>query len=173
MARRSNAIIDEMNRRNMVSQGITTVPTQSEFPQSQHAPGSGPPSTGHSEIALRKQGGAFTVSVTVNGAMTLDFMVDSGAADVSIPADVVLTLMRTGTIGRGDFLGNRTYMLADGSTAPSPTFRIRTLKVGDREVHNVVASIAPVSGSLLLGQSFLSHFASWSIDNHRGTLVLE
>jgi hypothetical protein len=33
-----------------------------------------------------------------NDAITLDFTIDSGAADVSIPADVVMTLMRTGTI---------------------------------------------------------------------------
>jgi predicted aspartyl protease len=165
-----------MRRTYFAAIGVAAPPTRSEFPQSSYALDTNQPSqasTGHSEIALRKQGGTFTVPVTVNGAMTLNFSVDSGAADVSIPADVVLTLMRTGTIDRGDFLGNRTYMLADGSTAPSPTFRIRTLKVGDREVRNVVASIAPVSGSLLLGQSFLSHFASWSIDNHRGTLVLE
>jgi hypothetical protein len=131
-----------------------------------------PPASGRSEIVLHGEGGAFTVPVSINGAITLQFTIDSGAADVSIPVDVVLTLMRTGTIGHGDFLGNRTYMLADGSTAPSPTFRIRTLKVGDREVHDVVASIAPVKGSLLLGQSFLKHFGSWSIDNQRGVLVL-
>jgi hypothetical protein len=127
---------------------------------------------GRSEIPLHREGGGFTVPVSVNGAITLAFIIDSGATDVSIPADVVLTLMRTGTIGRGDFLGNRTYVLADGSTAPSPTFRIRSLRVGDREVRNVTGSIAPVKGGLLLGQSFLHQFGSWSIDNRRGVLVL-
>jgi hypothetical protein len=132
-----------------------------------------PVMNGHSEIALHGEGGAFTVPVSINGAITLQFTIDSGAADVSIPADVVLTLMRTGTIGRGDFLGNRTYVMADGSTAPSPTFRIRSLRVGDREVRNVTGSIAPVKGGLLLGQSFLTRFGSWSIDNRRGVLVLD
>lgn len=37
---------------------------------------------------------------------------DSGAADVSIPADVVMTLMRTGTLRPGDFLGTQTYRLS-------------------------------------------------------------
>ena len=81
-----------------------------------------------------------------------------------------MTLMRTGTIDRSDFLGNRTYVMAD---APSPTFRIRSLRVGDREVRNVTGSIAPVKGSLLLGQSFLRQFGAWSIDNRRGVLVLD
>jgi predicted aspartyl protease len=131
-----------------------------------------PATSGRSEIALHGEGGAFTVPVSINGAITLQFTIDSGAADVSIPADVVMTLMRTGTIDRSDFLGNRTYVMADGSTAPSPTFRIRSLRVGNREVRNVTGSIAPVKGGLLLGQSFLRQFGSWSIDNRRGVLVL-
>jgi predicted aspartyl protease len=129
--------------------------------------------SGRSEIALRTAGGTFTVPVSVNGAITLDFTLDTGATDVSIPADVVMTLMRTGTIDRGDFLGDRTYVMADGSTVPSTTFRIRSLRVGDHEIRNVTGSIAPVKGSLLLGQSFLRQFGSWSIDNRRGVLVLD
>jgi len=93
------------------------------------------------------------------------FIVDSGASDVSIPADVVLTLIRTGTLQDADFTGTQTYRLADGSTAPSTTFRIRSLSANQVEIANVKASIAPVAGELLLGQSFLSRFKSWSIDN--------
>jgi hypothetical protein len=100
------------------------------------------PAAERSEIVLHSDGGAFTVPVSINGAITLQFTIDSGAADVSIPADVVLTLMRTGTIDRSDFLGNRTYVMADGSTAPSPTFRIRSLRVGAHEVRNVTGSCA-------------------------------
>jgi predicted aspartyl protease len=133
-----------------------------------------PTVSGHGEIALhRSGGGTFTVPVSINGAITLEFTIDSGAADVSIPADVVMTLMRTGTVNRSDFLGSRTYVLADGSTTPSPIFRIRSLRVGGREVQNVTASIAPVKGGLLLGQTFLRHFGSWSFDNRRGVLVLD
>jgi predicted aspartyl protease len=109
----------------------------------------------------------------VNSAITLRFTVDSGASDVSIPADVVLTLIRAGTIESSDFLGEQIYRLADGSTVPSETFRIRSLKVGDREVRNVRGSVAPVSGSLLLGQSFLGRFKTWSIDNQHQVLHLE
>jgi predicted aspartyl protease len=145
----------------------------------QHAPsdppnGAKPPAANKSaEIALHTAGGTFTVPVTINGAITLHFILDSGAADVLIPADVVMTLMRTGTIDRGDFLGSNTYVTADGSTVPSRTFRIRSLRVGDREVRNVTAGIGPVEGTLLLGQSFLHRFGSWSIDNRRGVLVLD
>ena len=36
--------------------------------------------------------------------------------------------------------------------------------VGDVVVENVTGSVAPAQGSLLLGQSFLGRFKSWSID---------
>jgi predicted aspartyl protease len=125
-----------------------------------------------SEIPLQTKNGVLVVPVLVNNALTLNFMVDSGASDVSIPTDAVATLRRTGTLRDADFLGERTYRLADGSTVPSQTFRIHVMKVGDRQIENVTGSVAGVDGSLLLGQSFLSRFKSWSIDNQRQVLML-
>ena len=125
------------------------------------------------EAPLKKEGGTFVVPVQINGAITLDFTVDSGAADVSVPADVFSTLARTGTIKDSDIIGEETYVLADGSKSQSVTFTIRSLKVGDRVVENVRGSVAPSRGSLLLGQSFLERFKSWSIDNTKHVLLLE
>jgi clan AA aspartic protease (TIGR02281 family) len=125
------------------------------------------------EAPLKKEGGTFVVPVQINGAITLDFTVDSGAADVSVPADVFSTLARTGTIRDSDIIGEETYVLADGSKSLSVTFTIRSLKVGDRIVENVRGSVAPSRGSLLLGQSFLERFKSWSIDNTKHVLLLE
>ncbi len=125
-----------------------------------------------SEVPLQSEGGVLVVPVSINNAITLKFVIDSGAADVSIPADVVSTLVRTGTIRDTDFLGRKTYTLADGSTVPSATFRIRVLKVGDHEIENVTGSIASRNGEPLLGQSFLKRFKSWHIDNERQVLLL-
>ena len=113
------------------------------------------------------------VPVQINGAITLNFVVDSGAADVTIPPDVVATLMRTGTLKKSDFLGQKTYVLADGSKVPSQTLRIRSMKVGDRVVENITGSVSSADGALLLGQSFLGRFKSWSIDNSKHVLLLE
>jgi clan AA aspartic protease (TIGR02281 family) len=125
------------------------------------------------EVPLKMDGGIFVVPVELNGTMTLDFAIDSGAADVSVPADVFSTLKRTGTIKESDFIGQRTYVLADGTKSQSATFTIRSLKVGGVVLENVTASVAPSQGSLLLGQSFLSRFKSWSIDNTTHELLLE
>jgi hypothetical protein len=67
-----------------------------------------PSESSSSDVPLQAEGGTLVVPVLINNAITLKFVVDTGAADVSIPADVVLTLIRAGTISRSDFLGTRT-----------------------------------------------------------------
>jgi uncharacterized protein len=149
---------------------LTTTPSVPPTYASQEPPKGG---VGETVVSMNSDGGTFAVPVTINNQLTLKFIIDSGAADVSIPADVVLTLVRTETITEADFLGKETYRMADGSTVPSQRFVIRSLKVGDKTLENVVGSIAPVAGSLLLGQSFLSRFKSWSIDNQSHALILQ
>jgi len=124
-------------------------------------------------VAMEKVGGVYVVPVSFNGAITLDAIVDSGASDVSVPADVVMTLMRTKTISDQDFLGAQTYILADGSKVPSARFRIRSLKVGGNTIESVEASIASSEAVILLGQSFLGRFRSWSVDNDKHVLILK
>jgi clan AA aspartic protease (TIGR02281 family) len=120
-------------------------------------------------VPMTPEGGTYVVPVVINNALTLNFVLDSGAA----AADVFSTLARTGSVTTTDITGKQTYVLADGSKTQLPTFIIRSLKVGDRVVENVRASVASSSGSLLLGQSFLERFRSWSIDNTKHELRLE
>jgi clan AA aspartic protease (TIGR02281 family) len=123
-------------------------------------------------IPLIHEHGTLQVPVVINGGIELKFTIDSGATDVSIPANVFSTLMRGGTVSAQDFLDRRAYKLADGSTEMSQRFRIRSLRVGNLELRDVIASVVPSGGSLLLGQSFLSRLKSWSIDNERQTLLI-
>lgn len=124
-------------------------------------------------IPMKMQGGTYAVPVQINGAIKLDFVVDSGASDVNIPFDVFSTLIRSGTIDKGDIIGSATYSIADGSTLRGIQFRIHSLKIGNTFVRNVVGSVGPAKGSLLLGQSFLRKFKSWSIDNTNHALLLQ
>jgi hypothetical protein len=116
-------------------------------------------------VSLVEANGVYTVPVLINGILPLQFVLDSGAADVSLPADVFLTLMRTGTITKDDYIGSGKYQLADGSTVQSDKFFIRELKVGNHFLSHVAASIEDVRSPLLLGQSFLKRFAVIEIDN--------
>lgn len=127
---------------------------------------------GVTEIALHPRGGVLAVPVVIDDAVTLDFAVDSGSADVTLPAGVVRELTRKGLIRPGDYRGYRTAIVADGRQIQSQVFNIRSLKVGGRELKNVIGSVSGENGEALLGQTFLRRFKSWSIDNHRRVLVL-
>jgi predicted aspartyl protease len=149
------------------------LPSSRSLPAKQAPPEQPVLDSGVTVVPMVSEGSTFVVPVRINDQITLNFVVDSGASDVTVPNDVVSTLVRTGTITDADFLGKKTYRLADGSTVPSQQFAIRSLKVGDKTLKNVVGSISPSASDLLLGQSFLSRFKSWSIDNDRRVLILD
>jgi clan AA aspartic protease (TIGR02281 family) len=123
-------------------------------------------------VPMTIDGGVYVIPVSVNGVAMPDCIVDSGASDVNVPADVFRKLVRAGKIQKGDFLGTQDYTLADGSTEHGRTFLIRSLKVGNIEVKDVIASVGGDGSSALLGQSFFSRFGSWSQDNGRHALLL-
>lgn len=123
-------------------------------------------------IQLQKHVGGFLVSGRVNGAVTVNFVLDTGASDVLIPDEVAQALARAGKLNRSDYIGTQTYILADGSRVPSKRILLRELTVGGETVSNVTASIGRARSPALLGQSFLSKFPSWTLDNERHVLVL-
>jgi clan AA aspartic protease (TIGR02281 family) len=126
-----------------------------------------------SEIPVLMRNGMFVAQGSINNGLTLDFIIDSGATSVVIPADVLDSMMEAGTVVHEDLLGKKNFRLADGSIVPGETFRIRILRVGNRQMENVVAGVTKAKGPLLLGQSFLGRFRSWSIDNEHHLLVLK
>jgi hypothetical protein len=126
-----------------------------------------------SDIFLKKEGGIYRLPVKINRVIILDFILDSGASEVCIPADVAMTLLRAHTIEKTDFLPGKSYTLADGSVLRSERFIIRELEIDSIKISNVPAMISPIRGDLLLGQSFLQRLDSWAIDNKRHALVVD
>lgn len=45
------------------------------------------------EVPLKKDAGVYTIPVRINNVLTLDFIIDSGASEVQVPADVAMTLL--------------------------------------------------------------------------------
>jgi len=119
-----------------------------------------------------KYGTLVAVPVLINEEIELSFTIDSAASDVSISADVFSTLLRAGTITDEEIIDTQSYRLADGSEQSSQRFIIRSMRIGTVEIRNVIGSVIPGEGDLLLGQSFLSKLKSWSIDNQRHMLLM-
>ena len=123
------------------------------------------------EVRLIKEGGVYHLPVKINDAIELKFVVDTGAADVHIPADVALTLIRTGTISKADFRGKAAYQMADGSIKENAKFILRSLQIGTAVITNIEASVGPVESTLLLGQSALEKLEPWRMETKRGLFV--
>ena len=125
-------------------------------------------------LKVKKNNGVYSVPVELNGVLKIDFIFDSGASDVSISPDVALTLLRTGTIKKEDWLEGAYYKFADGSIAKSKRFKLSSLKVGNKVITNVNCSISnSIDAPMLLGQSVLSKFGKYTFDNVNQKLVLE
>jgi aspartyl protease family protein len=116
-------------------------------------------------VPMILKNGVYEIPVTVNETLNINFIFDAGAADVSISADVALTLIRTGTISDNDFIGTQTYQFADGTIAKSKIIILKELQIGNKVVTNVKATISKsLDAPLLLGQSALNRFGNISID---------
>jgi gag-polyprotein putative aspartyl protease len=146
-----------------------------------HSSGGGPPFQqtqlsprvyGSEEVPIERRGDTYRVPVRINDTITLPFLLDTGASDLAIPADVALTLVRAGALASGDFIGKDRYALANGSEEVRELVVIREVQVGDYAVRNVTATITPPQGEPLLGQSFLSKFGAVTLDYNRLVLIL-
>lgn len=122
---------------------------------------------------FHRKGGVFVLPATVNGSAETYFVVDSGASNVQIPQEVADDLTRQGTLAQGDFLGDRSFVLADGRKLVQRSVRLRSIRVGDRTMDNVLASVGAPHSQALLGQSLLRRLNWWKIDNVRNAIELE
>jgi len=123
-------------------------------------------------VAVEPHAGAFVVPVVLNGVISAKFIVDSGAADVSITEDMVSDLMKSGTMTGADLLGSKAYMLADGTMLRGEIYRMASVRIGGMVMQDVTVRIAAANSSLLLGQSFLRRLKSWSLDNARQVMII-
>ncbi len=127
---------------------------------------------GREEIPLVKTKGGYQLHVTVNGALVVPFILDTGASEVQIPADIAFDLAKMGTIQDLHILPGGLYSLADGSVVQNPRVLLESLAIGSRIINNVSASIGPVNSDPLIGQNFLDKLGAWGLDNQRQILIL-
>lgn len=125
-------------------------------------------------IKMKKDGNINKIPISLNDVVNTDFIIDTGASNVSITPDLALLLIKSGTITSEDWLKDKYYQFADGSTARSKTFKIKKLKIGNKYLYNVECSISNnLEAPLLLGQNVLNRFGKVTIDNEKQILFLE
>jgi len=122
---------------------------------------------------FHRRGGVFVLPALLNGSTESYFVVDSGASHVQIPQEIADELARKGSLGPSDALGDRAFVLADGRKLVQRTIRLRSVRIGNRTMDNVLAVVGAPHSQALLGQSLLRRLNWWKIDNVRNAIELE
>lgn len=123
-------------------------------------------------VAVSKSKYGMTVKATLNGDVTCLLIVDTGAAVMVISKEIADRL----EINSDDSVEDVQFSLADGSLIKSKVIRIKSVKVGNSTVYDVVAAVTnkPPGPEIdgLLGMSFLNNF-NIKMDVANEKLILE
>ena len=122
----------------------------------------------------KTSGGQYTLPVVINGVLKLDFYLDPGASDISIPLDVYNTLKRLNSIQDDDGLPPINFKLANGQIAKGKRVVLSSIELGGHRIFNVQATIIDNQNApCLLGQNVLALFGRYTINNNNGTLFFQ
>lgn len=124
-------------------------------------------------VKMRDTGGVYEVPIEINGA-NMNFIFDTGASDITISAVEAIFLLKQGALTEDDIIGTEYYQIADGSISEGTVINLKTVKIGNKELNNVKASVIHnKKAPLLLGQSALAQFGKVSIDYKRKEIVFD
>ena len=124
-------------------------------------------------IKMIKSNGVYKIPVEINGT-SMNFIFDTGASDITISSTEARFLYKQGTLQEEDILGKQNYQIADGSITEGTVINLRTVRIGDKTLKNIKASVVHNDEApLLLGQSALAQFGKVSIDYGRNEISFE
>lgn len=129
--------------------------------------------SGKTSVKMIKKNGVYEVPVEING-VNMFFIFDTGASDIIISLTESTFLYKQGTLTDDDFLGTQQYQIADGSISEGTVINLKTVKIGNRTLTNVKASVVHnMQAPLLFGQSALSQFGKVTIDYNKDEIIFE
>lgn len=124
-------------------------------------------------IKMEKVNGVFVMPCKVNG-LSLKFIFDTGASDVSISLTEALFMLKNGYLNENDLIGTEYYRIANGDIQEGTKIILKQIEVGKLKLYNVKASIVhSLSAPLLLGQSALSKLGKIEFNYADNTLTIK
>ena len=111
--------------------------------------------------------------IIVNG-ITMQFVYDKRSSYVQISQEKALEMLRAGTIKKDDFEGNADELIGDGFIADKATFNIKTVRLGNATIDNVVATVNyRLTKPFLLTNDILNRFGKFTVDDEAGMIIFE
>ena len=124
-------------------------------------------------VKMDKINGVFQIPVEVVGVQ-MYFIFDTGASIISISETEANFLWKQGKLTEDDIKGTASFSDANGDISEGTIIVLRTVKIGDRVLKNIDASVVHnLNAPLLFGQSALGKFGKISIDNNKGEITFE
>ncbi len=124
-------------------------------------------------VKMEKVNGVLQIPVEVDG-VKMFFIFDTGASIISISETEANFLWKQGKLTKDDIVGTANFSDANGDISEGTIIILTTVKIGDRVLKNVEASVVHnLNAPLLFGQSALGKFGKISIDNNRGEITFE
>lgn len=124
-------------------------------------------------IKMEKENGVYKIPVMVNG-VKMYFIFDTGASLISISNVEASFLYKQGKLTEDDILGKANFTDANGDISEGAIIRLKEIKIGNRTLNNIEASVVNNSQApLLFGQSALGKFGKISIDYNKEILIFE
>jgi aspartyl protease family protein len=124
-------------------------------------------------VKMREENGVCYIPMKING-QELDFVFDTGASSICISMLEAMVLAKNGSLTDKDVIGEQEFQDATGRISAGTKINLKTVKIGDKELHNVEATIIEnPNAECLLGQTVLSRFGAYKIDNAKKEIVFE
>ncbi len=124
-------------------------------------------------VKMQKNNSVYEIPTEING-IPMHFIFDTGAGLISISATEANFLYKQGTLTDADVVGSANFIDANGDISEGTIITLKTVKIGDKTLRDVEASVVHnLSAPLLMGQSALEKFGRISIDYGRGEISFE
>jgi len=124
-------------------------------------------------VKMEKINGVYQIPVDVNG-VKMFFIFDTGASIISISETEANFLYKQGKLNQEDIKGTANFSDANGDISEGTIIVLKTVKIGNRTLTNIDASVVHnLNAPLLFGQSALENFGKISIDNHKEQITFE
>ncbi|HNR06320.1 MAG TPA: retropepsin-like aspartic protease [Saprospiraceae bacterium] len=119
-------------------------------------------------------GGIYQVVIELNGSLKTRITFDTGAGDVILSPEIADLLRKSGALSASDYVGKSTYSYADGSIESLQQYLLKSIRIGNKTIQNVICAIGnKPNSSSLLGQSFLKRFGAYEFDYKRNLLIFK
>jgi clan AA aspartic protease (TIGR02281 family) len=124
-------------------------------------------------VKMKEENGVCYVPMKING-QELEFVFDTGASSICISTLEAYMLIKNGTLLRGDVIGEEQFVDATGNVSVGARINLHSVQLGKRELKDVEAIVIEnPNASCLLGQTVLSRFGAYKIDNAKKEIIFE